>query len=584
MQLALLSKPRMRRPIAALGAAATLLLLPPTPSLADTEAERIGAAVSAFLQGAEGATPWIVHRDVVVTEEVEAYRVLVSGIETRLADGQAEHLGDLSFRVQRQGEDYAFDQVRLPDRVVAGFQMSALDTEGDPLPDFDLELTWSDFALSGLWSPQLQLPIGLNLRMEDIRSRVELYDAARYGLPEGQEYVTTTGLLDLVMETEKLSGTKWDTTLRFATGPSEGHWPSADMSLAMSGVDPAGMPGGFLATSKFEEVSFTLEATGFNPRTYEQLGPAFLAYMDAIAAADAAAVVDTKRELLALDRIVEGLLLDWQTRGFSYEESWPGGLTYGGSQEGRYVLEAPDGKDDMRIVVLGEGDGTLGRRAGVLDLYGQQKETAPVEGAMLALSFLPMTMLFEALIPRSSSVSLTVDRLPLAETSALLVSAFGFTASNLAQGGGADPVDLSKIAPFEYDDWFEALDDAKTHILLERLSASGPFLWFDAQADITVDDDSASGVIGAATLVLSDLDKAMREARAQVAELLQLPEDGESASSQIDSIVLLGLAAVKGVGDPKVKDGEIVYQYIFDLPEDAPATLNGRPLSNLFGQ
>lgn len=583
MPLALVSKPLLHRPIAVLAVAAAVLL-PPAPSLADAEAERIEAAVSAFLQGDEAGRALIGHRDVAVVAEAEGYRVQVSDIETHLADGETAVLGDLSFRVQRQGDDYAFDQVSLPERLWGSYRLSDLEFETEELPVFEQELTWASFQLSGIWSPDPVLLKSLNLQVEDAVLETRPRPAPLLGLPEGETFEVAMGRISLELETEEKNKSDWDSTLRFVLGPLRGTLPDVAMGQALSGYDAPGFPDAFLAEIQAEQISSTLEFTGFNPETYAALGPAWDVYIDAIADLDAEAVRDARQEILSLDRLFQGLLVDWQTRGIAYEELWPGGIVYRESQEGRFVLEAPAGSDEMRMVLLGEVDGALERREGASRLYALSGDLDGGAVSSLVLSLLPFSILVEALAPTRSAIALSVDRLPFAETSSLLVAGFGYTLSSLAMGGSAEPVDLNKVAPFEYDEWFAAIDKAQTHILLERLSASGPFLWLDAMADITVDADSASGVVGLASLSLSDLDKAMRQGREYAVSVLELPEGEESTNLQVDSILTLVFATIKGLGAPKVEDGEIVYHYDLAFPADAPATLNGRPLSTLLGQ
>lgn len=576
-------EPRLHRSIAALGVAAALWL-PPVTALADGEAERIEAAITALLQGEGEGAALIPHRAVTVEEEAEGYRVLVSDIETHLADGETAVLGDVSFWVRPEGGDYAFDQVSLPDRLWGSYRLSDLELETRELPVFEQELTWKSFRLSGLWSPDLALLKALDLQIEDAVLETRPRPATRLGLPEGESFEIAMGRVSLVLETDEKNKSDWDSTLRFVLGPLQGSLPDFAMGQALSGHNEPDFPEAFLTEIQAEEVSFTFEVTGFNPRTYDALGPASDAYLDAIADLDPDEIRDSREEILSLDRLFQGLLVDWQTRGIVYEEQWPGGVVYRESQEGRFVLEAPAGSDTMQIVMLGEVDGELERREGAARLNALRGEMSGGGMLMPALSMLPFSILIEALAPTRSAISLTIDRLPFAETSALLVSGFGYTLSDLAQDGSAEPVDIDEVAPVAYDDWWEAIDKAETHIMLERLSASGPFLWLDGLADIEVDEDSASGVVGMASLTLSDLDKAMKQARAHVSGLLQLPEDDQSTTAQIDSILTLVFATIKGLGAPKVEDGAIVYHYDIELPADAPATLNGRPLSTLLGQ
>ncbi len=574
----------MRRLTMVLGMAAALVL-PPSLSLADDERERIEAAVVSALQGGETDTPLLAHSGVQVTAEEEGYRVRISGLETDLADGTTDILGDVSFRVQKVGDDYAFDEVSLPERLYGVLRPSELAPAEADFPDFEVDvgMSWESLSLSGLWSTELQLPIALDLKIADLLLEIERRPAPELGLMDQQSFETRIGRIDLLLETDRKGSTDWDSTLRVSVASVKGVWPDMTMGMLLAGHEQPGFPKVFLAEFASDRLSMTVEATGFNPRTYVRLTPALEGYLDALEAQDGEAVQDAREEALALDRIFEGLLITWRSRDLTYEEMWPGGLVYRESQDGRYVVEAPRGEDELRIAVIGEAEGDVKRRAGVGALYSLRNKLQgnPLSGAVLGI--LPFSVMAEALIPRRSSLSLVIDGVPLDETSSLLLTAFGYVATDIAQGGTATPVDLSELTPFDYQAWLAALDRAPTHIALERLSLSNAAYWLEGTADLFVDSDSASGVVGEAQLTLSDLDKAVQQVRDHVQGLFGLQQGEESVEGQLGAAIAMGVAMVKGLGEPKAEDGEIVYTYDFDVPVDQPATLNGRPLSNLFG-
>ncbi len=564
---------------------AAALGLPPSLSLADDERERIEAAVVSFLQGGEGAAARVPYGDVQVTAEDESYRVRISELKAIRGDGTAELMGDVSFRVRKVADDYAFDQVVLPARIQGVLRPSDLAPVEEGLQDYELETSasWGSVTLSGLWSPELQLPIDLDLEVADFLLEVEPHPADLVGLPEQQQFQSEIGRLSLSLQTDRNSKTDWDSTLRVSLHSVASTWPDLNIGNALADHDVPGFPKAFLVETASDLLSLTVEMTGFNPRTYARLGPSLDGYLDALDLQDADAVTEAQDDILALDRIFRGLLVTWRTRALTYEEMWPGGIVYRESQDGRFVTDAPAGKDELRIAYIGELDGSAERRPGVGAFYALRDDVQGNPTASAYFAVFPFTVMLEGLIPQRSSISLVVDGLPLAETSKLLLSAFGNVAMGVAETGTAAPADRSKSAPFDIHAWLTALDRAPTRISLERLSLSGAAYWLEGTADLSVDGESTSGVVGEAELVLSDLDEAQRLLRDRVEALLGTTQGGATSEGPLGAAIAMGVTMVKGLGEPKVEDGEIVYGYDFDVPLDGPATLNGRPLSDLLG-
>ncbi len=582
----------MRRAFLALAVAAAAML-PPSLSLADEGAERIRAELVSLLglEAGEGGSPLLSQGAVAVTPEAEGYGVVLSGLRLPAAGGSYEAVGDIAFRLRRQEGDYLFDRVSLPQGFAALIDARDLAESAQEIPPVELSMQWSTLALSGRWAAELKLLTDLDLAIDDL--------VVNLRLPETGETVEIA--IEEVRETvvtDRTDPRAWSLSANMQVGRLRGRLPNLMQDPLTSPpkevFEAMGFTGDMVARLAGESLQMDLEIVGFDPQAYGLFTEALVDYVEAAAAGEAALLQQKRQAILDLDRVIQGFDLSSLWRGGRYEEEWPGGLVYESPlQESRYTFEAPAGSKTVRLSFVGSGEASMTRREGLAELYalgqsgsggsGGDQTGAAAQFEEMFAAVLPLTRLFELLIPTSSDVAFHVEKLPARESSDLLLQALAYVAAGAAEGELAEPVDLSVLAPFSYAGWLLAVQQAGTQILLERMEASGPLFWLAGRADLTVQADSRSGLVGAAELSLSDLDKAMKQARAQVEEELGLAA-GAGAKGEIASAITLGLAFVKGLGELEVVDGEIVYRYLFELPAGAPATLNGRPLANLFGQ
>ncbi len=556
--------------------------LPPSLVLADAEAERIRDGLLSVL-GGEGSVA------VAADPRGAGYRVTLSGLSLPGAGGETQALGDIAFLVQRQGDDYAFEQVDLPNSLSTLVPVSPLLGLEEGLSALTLTAKWQQLTAAGVWSPALQSPTDLDLSLGGLVLTLRPEEPERFGLGPDEQARFTLSDVGLTLSSDRKAPSDWDITVSLQLGPLEGSFPDLTQNPLTTPSPELRQAAGFpdTMTVKVASAFYRLDVTGqgFNPESYGQLRQALSAYATAAESGDLAALERIREQILDLERVLHGLDIAWDSQGVSYEEDWPGGLRFAEAvQKGRTFFEAPAGSDSGRFGYSGTGNGKTDRRAGLAELYALRNEGAAANLQDSVFALLPLTRRLELLAPTQTEIALFIERIPVRQTSALLLHGLAYTLASAAAGETAEPVDLSKAAPQAYADWIAAVEAVKTRILLQTLAASGPLLWFDAKADVEIDPESESGLVGSAEISLSDIDKAVKAARKQVTEELGLdPTDKESSSAQIDAALTLGLAFLKGLGDLSAKNGQIVYRYRFEFPAAAPATLNDKPLSRLFG-
>ncbi|MEO1192956.1 MAG: hypothetical protein AAFY02_14440 [Pseudomonadota bacterium] len=327
------------------------------------------------------------------------------------------------------------------------------------------------------------------------------------------------GEIDLKIDTVEDSDTSWSHQSVASLGP-------------ISVVDPEGQ-----GSLKITQVLLESGVDGLDPTAYETLLKTTAELEAAQEAKDAAKEKSLLDQLLAMAPVAVGTTQSLSLKDLTFEDTeagWMNVVMDSGSLA--FTGLAPKGSDTGSVAVTAVGKGLV--------LSGKDLD--------------PDDQLTSLVAPENWDIKIALDKLPVKEANELIMQ-MAYSA-----------LDLTPEPEVGFPKILDAASKAGTELMIKPLTLQGKQAAITGDGHAKVDPSAALQATGGASLLLTGIDSLQQTLSAQ------LPQEMQQG-------VVGALVFLKGLGKAETVDGEVAYRYVFDLPADGNATLNGQPLGALMG-